>query len=537
MAGVNSILIEALGYLVGSQYDGQYPFKVPLSQTGVESMRITANTSDNEAIVTTGSCQQACELLSIIRPGTVHHHGTAGYNRAQLGFWSQTQRELRPRCIYQPRSPQDVSLATVVLRGARCPFAVKSGGHGKFGGESTVDDGITIDLAYLDRLEVSEDARRVVLGPGLRWLDVYSSLETMGIIVAGGRDADVGVGGFLLGGGISFHSSQYGFGVDTVQSFEVVLANGTITTASPESNPDLYKALRGGGSNFAIVVSFTLEAVPYRGMWGGKVWVDYSQTDRLLAAFMSYGRLSDEDPKSSLILNFALRDGAWIWSNDVEYCDPVVGGGAALREIVAIPSILDESTLTSISNLTLGLAKSTWRGRRNSYWALATKFDERILRYFVDTWITAMNAIRGGMTGFEPTFNLQVITPGMRRGFAKNGGNLLGLAGSEEPLILYNPTPRWTEANQDDTIYEAVSGVIHKVKTEAVRLGQDHDYLYMNYASQFQDPLASYGEEMQAFIQGVVEKYDPEQFFQNLQPGSFKVGGRKSAAAQKHPQV
>ena len=38
------------------------------------------------------------------------------------------------------------------------------------------------------------------VGTGNKWIDVYSVLEPLGRTVAGGRNGDVGVGGFLLGG-------------------------------------------------------------------------------------------------------------------------------------------------------------------------------------------------------------------------------------------------------------------------------------------------------------------------------------------------
>lgn len=61
---------------------------------------------------------------------------------------------------------------------------------------------------------------------------------------------NVGVGGCLLGGCLSFLSGQYGLGCDTVVSYEVVLANGSLVHASSEQFADLYKALKGGGNQF-----------------------------------------------------------------------------------------------------------------------------------------------------------------------------------------------------------------------------------------------------------------------------------------------
>ena len=81
-------------------------------------------------------------------------------------------------------------------------------------------------------------------------MDVYRDLlENGNVSVVGGRDGDVGVGGFLTGGGISYYSPRFGFACDSVASMQVVLSNGSIVTASKEENCDLYLALKGGSLN------------------------------------------------------------------------------------------------------------------------------------------------------------------------------------------------------------------------------------------------------------------------------------------------
>jgi FAD/FMN-containing dehydrogenase len=81
-----------------------------------------------------------------------------------------------------------------------CHFAIKSGGHDRTPGSSNADGGVTIDLVRLNEVRVAQDRKSVKLGAGLRWLDVYTALEKEGLMVGGGRVADVGVGGLTLGG-------------------------------------------------------------------------------------------------------------------------------------------------------------------------------------------------------------------------------------------------------------------------------------------------------------------------------------------------
>lgn len=70
-------------------------------------------------------------------------------------------------------------------------------------------------------------------------------------------------------GGISFLSRRHGWACDNILSFTTMLSNGSLAIATPSSNADLFRALRGGGSNFGIVVSFDLETYPQGEVWGG----------------------------------------------------------------------------------------------------------------------------------------------------------------------------------------------------------------------------------------------------------------------------
>lgn len=90
-----------------------------------------------------------------------------------------------------------------------------------FKSASNVPGGITVDLRYLNGMSISEDRKVTGIGPGNRWEDVFDYLDPFGVTVVGGRNSGVGVGGFLLGGGISFVSRRYGWGLDNIQNYEV----------------------------------------------------------------------------------------------------------------------------------------------------------------------------------------------------------------------------------------------------------------------------------------------------------------------------
>lgn len=89
-------------------------------------------------------------------------------------------------------------------------------------GSANIDAaGILLSSTGLDQLILSEDGSTVSVGPGNHWADVYNFLEPSGKTIVGGRMGVVGVPGFLLGGGISFFSNEYGWASANIASFEV----------------------------------------------------------------------------------------------------------------------------------------------------------------------------------------------------------------------------------------------------------------------------------------------------------------------------
>lgn len=63
-------------------------------------------------------------------------------------------------------------------------------------------------------------------------------------IVGGSAIAGVGVAGWLLGGGYSLKTNQYGLGIDNILGFRIVLPNGAIEDVTEQSNKELFEAVK-----------------------------------------------------------------------------------------------------------------------------------------------------------------------------------------------------------------------------------------------------------------------------------------------------
>lgn len=114
----------------------------------------------------------------------------------------------------------------------------------------------------LTDIKVASDNVTVEVGPGLRWVDVYTTLGEYGLYCIGGRLKTIGVPGLELIGGFHYLINKYGMAMDNVVSYDVVLGNGTQVVANCTSNPDLFWALKGGANNFGIVTKFTIKTLP-----------------------------------------------------------------------------------------------------------------------------------------------------------------------------------------------------------------------------------------------------------------------------------
>lgn len=225
------------------------------------------------------------------------------YTAEQTEYWSASCSALKPSCIIFPRSAAEVAAVMRVLNTNNEKFAIKSGGHSPNNYYASVDGGPLISTQNLDHVLLDPTTGVVDVGPGNRLDGVAAKLQGTGWTFVGGRIGNTGVGGLILGGGLSYMSAQYGWSASSAISYEVVLANGTIVTASATSHADLFTALKGGGNNFGVVTNYKLQAHPQGAVYGGNlVFVRTPALDAaLLRAVRDFTEYNTDDKAAVIV--------------------------------------------------------------------------------------------------------------------------------------------------------------------------------------------------------------------------------------------
>jgi len=162
-----------------------------------------------------------------------------------------------PALVVSCRDTADVRAAIAYGRAQGLDIAVRGGGHNG-AGFGTVDGGLVIDLSPMSWVRVDPATKTAQVGGGCKLGDIDHATHAYGLALPVGVISTTGVG-LLLGGGVGHLARKYGLSIDNVLDADLVLADGSFVHASEDENPDLFWAIRGGGGNFGVVTSLTLQ--------------------------------------------------------------------------------------------------------------------------------------------------------------------------------------------------------------------------------------------------------------------------------------
>jgi FAD/FMN-containing dehydrogenase len=191
--------------------------------------------------------------------GALLQSGDAGYDTARKVHNGLIDK--RPALIARCQGVADVVDAVRVARARNLGVAVRGGGH-NVAGRATIDGGVMIDLSLMRAVHVDPAARTARAQGGATWKDFNRETQLHALACTGGVVSTTGVAGLTLGGGLGWLMGKQALALDNLLSVDLVLADARTLTASEQSHPDLFWALRGGGGNFGVATSFEFRLHP-----------------------------------------------------------------------------------------------------------------------------------------------------------------------------------------------------------------------------------------------------------------------------------
>jgi len=461
------------------------------------------------------------------------------YTNTTRTYWNAANSADRPACIVYPTTAAHVSVAVQALRKYNSvPFSVKSGGHQFNRGWSSTDGGVLISFRpNLATIRLSDDCSVVEVGSGARWLEVISALDPLNKTVVGGRIGHVGVGGYTLGGGLSYLTSQYGFASDNVVNFEAVLANGTVINANATSNAELFWALRGGGNAFAIITKFTFRTHPIGNIWGGEVFYAPGNFPALFSAVTNFVA-HNKDPKAAVIPTFILTGPVnMVNVATVFFFYDGAQPSNVFAEFDAIPALSDTRHTQRYPEL-LNITAAAESGLRTaiSMQAFPNLRHDDMVAFLNWHWKRASDAafLRSISSLDLQLFSMAIQPiPSLLQNASVAAGGEIGSPITPSPgardKVWIEYDIEWMDAACDKSCPDALKTLIDEAlayqkpastdQTSSPDDWEAYNPLFMNDAGPWQDVLGSYGADNYKRLMMIHDSVDPSGFFTTRQLG------------------
>ncbi|KAJ7029191.1 glucooligosaccharide oxidase [Mycena alexandri] len=192
---------------------------------------------------------------------TAVYQGDANYSTVSRAY--NRRFTFSPVAVAFPTTVSQVSTAVAAGTAQNYEVVARSGGHSYIANCLGGNNGaLVVDLSQLKAITVRPSNNTALIETGNRLGDVALALNANGRALPHGTSPYVGIGGHSAYGGFGFTSRAWGLTLDRVTSATVVLANGTVVSASANVNPDLYWAIRGASPSFGIVTSIEVQTFP-----------------------------------------------------------------------------------------------------------------------------------------------------------------------------------------------------------------------------------------------------------------------------------
>lgn len=128
------------------------------------------------------------------------------------------------------------------------------------GGQTYYPNGTMLDMkGYNKILEFDPEKKRIRVQSGVTWNDIQKKINPYGLAVQVMQSQNI----FTVGGSLSVNvhgrDIRHEALIDTVESFRLLMADGTVRNVSREENAELFSYVIGGYGLFGVILDVTLK--------------------------------------------------------------------------------------------------------------------------------------------------------------------------------------------------------------------------------------------------------------------------------------
>ncbi|MDL2410536.1 FAD-binding oxidoreductase [Rhizobium calliandrae] len=190
--------------------------------------------------------------------------GGEGYDAARTSrIFHDRHPDRFPAAIIRVSSEQDIVDGVRYANAQGIKVGILAGGH-SFPVWGVRDDALLLDLGGFKEMMLDVDTGIVSVTPAVQGgNELYAYLRPYGRFFAGGGCPSVGVGGFILQGGMGWNFRGWGYAAEGLVAIDVVTADGELIRADETQNADMLWAARGSGPGFfGAVTRFYIQTRP-----------------------------------------------------------------------------------------------------------------------------------------------------------------------------------------------------------------------------------------------------------------------------------
>ena len=369
-------------------------------------------------------------------------------------------------------------------------------------------------------------------------------------MVVGGRYGPVGVPGYLLGGGMSFYSYEYGFSstAGNVRAFEVslsqlrspsqltrrqcVLADGRVAMVT-ETNEyaDLFWALQGGGNSFCLLTTVFLRTIdsPVIGLANAIYGQGDIVKEQWLNSVLNYATNASSDPKVAIIPVARYVTGLLTPRYDSTL---FYNGNTSAPEVLGDfqGGLLPADNTTALAPITMALFAELVTpafepggesyGLQQRFHVMSTQATKEAMEIVHNTYFDATPELYN-VSHFFTCLAFNSITTKFIE--VSNSGVGYPQGVEEKPLFWAEEAFTWGDPADDPIIEKWITGVNGNITSQLEAINATAKYLYLNDADPDQPVFERYPVKNVLRLQGIRDKCDPGMVFTNLMRGGFKV--------------